>query len=99
MHFVHRTGLDLDVRSPAVENVTAALPILRQKVEMVSGNAKRCRKRWRPYSHQSSTQFLESKFLLTGRCFLQPRSLRNGLHHPRLYRVEVPADAKCIEDV
>ncbi len=34
MHLIHRAAIDLDPRGPAIENVTAAVSILRQKVEM-----------------------------------------------------------------
>src|SRR5580658_2573046 len=68
-------------------------------MEMVSGNAKRRRERGRPYSHQGSTQLLESKFLLTGRGFLKSRSFRNGLHDPGRDSVEVSVHANSIENV
>src|SRR5580700_11796463 len=99
MHLVHCAAIDLDLRGTAVENVTAALPILRQKMEMVSGDAKRCRERRRPYSHEGSTQLLESKFLLNGRGLFKPRSFRNRLHDSGLDIVEVSAHAKGIENV
>src|SRR5580700_1486319 len=68
-------------------------------MEMVSGNAKRCGERRRPYSHQGSTQLLESKFLLNGRSCSKPRSFRNRLHNPGLDSVEASVHAKGIENV
>src|SRR5580692_3372007 len=67
-------------------------------MEVISGNAKRCCERRRPYSHEGSTQLLESKFLLNGRGLFKPRSFRNRLHDPRLDSVEVSGHAKGIEN-
>src|ERR1700729_3183923 len=68
-------------------------------MEMVSGNAKRCSERRRPYSHQGSTQLLESKFLLNGRSCFKPRSFRNRLHDPGIDSVKRSVYAKGIENV
>src|SRR5580700_2585559 len=68
-------------------------------MEMVSGNAKRRSERRRPYSHQGSTQLLESKFLLKGRGYAKRRTFRNRLHDPGIDSLEASVHAKGIEEV
>src|SRR5689334_8789102 len=83
----------------ALQEMAAFLPVFREEVEVISGNAKCTRETGRPQSDQRPTHICEGKFSLRFGCVHQPRTFSRWTHRPGSNPVKPAVEAQGIKNI
>src|SRR5580692_3378932 len=99
MHLVHCTSGNRHANSLTFQDMTTSLAIRGQEVEMVSGDAERSGKSWRPKTNKCALLIFEIELLLSRGSRLEASPLWDNFHDSRLHEGKPTLDPEGIKQV